>query len=118
MKARILACVAAERLVATMTIGRGEPASGISGLTFCGILCLDGWIQPIGGEPPRQVSSFQSRRILAFEWSSDGKRYVSSQATESSHVALATDSRSNLAHQNNEGWIIPGGLIHPSVSRP
>lgn len=48
------------------------------------------WIQPLGGAPPRQITSFQSGRVLAFDWSRDGKQFVFSQATESSYVALAT----------------------------
>ena len=48
------------------------------------------WLQPLAGEPPRQITNFQSGRILAFDWSRDGKQFVFSQATESSYVALAT----------------------------
>lgn len=50
-------------------------------------------VQPLGGESPRQITNFQSGRILAFDWSGDSKRFVFSQATESSHVALATGLR-------------------------
>ena len=48
------------------------------------------WIQPLDGAPPRQITNFQSGRILAFDWSRDGKQFVFSLATESSYVALAT----------------------------
>lgn len=47
------------------------------------------WLQPIAGEPPSQITNFQSGRILAFDWWRDGKQFVFSQATESSYVALA-----------------------------
>lgn len=33
------------------------------------------WLQPLGGEPPRQITNFQSGRILAFDWSRDGKQF-------------------------------------------
>jgi Tol biopolymer transport system component/DNA-binding winged helix-turn-helix (wHTH) protein len=49
------------------------------------------WLQPINGNaPPSQITNFQTGRILAFDWSRDGKQLVFSQATESSYVALAT----------------------------
>jgi Tol biopolymer transport system component len=40
------------------------------------------WIQPLDGAPPRQITSFESGRILAFDWSRDGKQFVFSQSTE------------------------------------
>lgn len=48
------------------------------------------WVQPLDGARPRQITSFTAGRILAFDWSRDGKQFVLSQATESSYVALAT----------------------------
>jgi eukaryotic-like serine/threonine-protein kinase len=48
------------------------------------------WVQPLDGAPARQITNFQSGRILAFDWSRDGRQFVFSQATESSYIALAT----------------------------
>ena len=48
------------------------------------------WIQPLDGGSARQITNYESGRILAFDWSRDGRQFVFSQATESSYVALAT----------------------------
>jgi len=51
------------------------------------------WAQPIAGGSPKQITNFDSERILAFDWSADGHYFVYSHAAESSYVALATELR-------------------------
>lgn len=48
------------------------------------------WVQPLNGNPPQQITRFQSGRILAFNWSPGGKRLAFSRAVESSYIALMT----------------------------
>jgi Tol biopolymer transport system component/DNA-binding winged helix-turn-helix (wHTH) protein len=51
------------------------------------------WSQDLVGGPPRRITSFESDRILSFDWSRDGKQLVFSRGSRSSDVVLMTDSR-------------------------
>jgi Tol biopolymer transport system component len=50
------------------------------------------WSQPIAGGPPRQITHFHDR-ILAYDWSPDGKRLAITRAKSSSDVVLISDFR-------------------------
>jgi Tol biopolymer transport system component len=45
------------------------------------------WSQPISGGPPRQLTHFHDR-ILAYDWSPDGKQLAITRAKSSSDVVL------------------------------
>ena len=46
------------------------------------------WIQPIDGSPGRQITHFNSERILSFHWSPDGRMWVSCGHRDSDVVLL------------------------------
>jgi len=50
------------------------------------------WSQPISGGPPRQITHFHDR-ILAYDWSPDGKRLAITRAKSSSDVVLISNFR-------------------------
>ena len=50
------------------------------------------WSQPISGGPPRQITHFHDR-ILAYDWSPDGKRLAITRARSSSDVVLISNFR-------------------------
>jgi eukaryotic-like serine/threonine-protein kinase len=51
------------------------------------------WIQPISGDPPRQLTEFKTDRIFAFDWSADGKWLACSRGPEQRDVVLIRDFR-------------------------
>ena len=51
------------------------------------------WIQPIDGAAPRQVTKFTSDRIVAHDWSPDGKMLAVSRSSSTSDVLLMTAER-------------------------
>jgi Tol biopolymer transport system component/predicted Ser/Thr protein kinase len=51
------------------------------------------WIQPIEGTPGRQITQFNSERILSFHWSSDGKRLGVLRGHTDSDVVLLQESK-------------------------
>ncbi|MGI9072314.1 MAG: hypothetical protein ACR2JB_13600 [Bryobacteraceae bacterium] len=48
------------------------------------------WSQPISSGPPRQLTHFHDR-ILAYDWSPDGKRLAITRAKYSSDVVLISN---------------------------
>ncbi len=50
------------------------------------------WSQPVSGGPPRQLTHFHDR-ILAYDWSPDGKRLAITRAKYSTDVVLITNFR-------------------------
>jgi Tol biopolymer transport system component len=51
------------------------------------------WEQPLNGNPPRQLTRFDSGRIFDFHWSRDGKRLLMCRGEVSSDVVLLSDLR-------------------------
>jgi hypothetical protein len=49
------------------------------------------WIQPLDAGPPRQLTSFNSDRIVDFAWTRDGSQLICLRAVESSYLALIRD---------------------------
>jgi Tol biopolymer transport system component len=48
----------------------------------------DIWLQPIDGSPPRQLTGLKAERILAFDWSRDGRSLAFVRGVETSDVVL------------------------------
>jgi Tol biopolymer transport system component len=46
------------------------------------------WIQPLEGGPPRQMTRFPDQRIIAYNWSHDGKLLALARATDRSDIVL------------------------------
>ena len=53
----------------------------------------DIWLQPIDGSPPKQLTAFKAERILAFDWSRDGRSLAFVRSVETSDVVLIEQSR-------------------------
>ena len=51
------------------------------------------WSQPISGEPPKQITHFNSDLIRSFDLSRDGKQLVMNRGTASRDVVLIRDVR-------------------------
>jgi Tol biopolymer transport system component/predicted Ser/Thr protein kinase len=51
------------------------------------------WSQPISGEPPKQITHFNSTLIRSFDLSSDGKQLVMDRGTANRDVVLIRDLR-------------------------
>ena len=51
------------------------------------------WIQPVDGTPGRQITHFNSERILSFHWSPDGKRLGILRGHTDSDVVLLQESK-------------------------
>jgi eukaryotic-like serine/threonine-protein kinase len=51
------------------------------------------WIQPIDGSPGRQITHFNSERILSFHWSPDGKNVGIVRGHQDSDVVLLQESK-------------------------
>ncbi len=51
------------------------------------------WLQPINGDSPRQLTTFKSDRIFAFEWSHDGKKLIVARGMVASDVVLISNFR-------------------------
>ena len=51
------------------------------------------WLQPINGDSPRQLTTFKSDRIFAFEWSRDGKKLIVARGMVASDVVLISNFR-------------------------
>jgi Tol biopolymer transport system component/DNA-binding winged helix-turn-helix (wHTH) protein len=48
----------------------------------------DIWLQPLDGSPPRQLTNFKVERIIAFDWSPDGRSLAFVRNIETSDVVL------------------------------
>jgi Tol biopolymer transport system component/DNA-binding winged helix-turn-helix (wHTH) protein len=48
----------------------------------------DIWLQPLDGSPPKQLTGFKAERILAFDWSRDGRSLVVVRGVETRDVVL------------------------------
>ena len=46
------------------------------------------WLQPLDGSPPRQLTNFKAERIIAFDWSPDGRSLAAVSSLETSDVVL------------------------------
>jgi Tol biopolymer transport system component len=46
------------------------------------------WNRPLDGSPPKQLTHFQSDRIVSFAWSRDGKQLALARGTETSDCRL------------------------------
>ena len=51
------------------------------------------WEQKLTGGPPKQITSFQSGRIFAFDWSHDGKQLALTRGSNSSDVIMISNFR-------------------------
>jgi eukaryotic-like serine/threonine-protein kinase len=51
------------------------------------------WQQKLTGEPPKQITNFESGQIFDFDWSRDGKLLALTRGSESSDVILITNFR-------------------------
>ena len=51
------------------------------------------WLQPVSGEPPKQLTSFKSSRIFSFDWSLDGRQLILSRGTVTSDVVMISNFR-------------------------
>lgn len=51
------------------------------------------WLQPINGDAPRQLTTFQSDRIFFFDWSHDGKQLLVARGLVASDVVLISNFR-------------------------
>ena len=51
------------------------------------------WLQPITGEPAKQLTSFKSDRVFSFDWSRDGKQLIFSRGAVSGDVVLISEFR-------------------------
>jgi Tol biopolymer transport system component len=51
------------------------------------------WSMPVGGGPPRQLTSFTSGRIFSFAFSPDGKRLAMGRGSTTGDVVLITNYR-------------------------
>ena len=51
------------------------------------------WLQPVSGEPAKQLTSFRSNRIFSFDWSTDGQELILSRGTVTSDVVLISNFR-------------------------
>ncbi|MFS8086997.1 MAG: TolB family protein [Acidobacteriota bacterium] len=51
------------------------------------------WIQPVSGEPAKQLTNFKADQIFAFDWSRNGKQLIFSRGTVTSDVVLITTFR-------------------------
>ena len=60
------------------------------------------WLQPVGGGPPRALTTFDWGQIFSFDWSRDG-RLVYSRGMSTSDVVLIRDT----AQKPNSGWLRP-----------
>ena len=49
------------------------------------------WLQPLTGEPARQLSSFKEGGILQREWSADGKRVAIVRGTATSDAVIISN---------------------------
>jgi Tol biopolymer transport system component/DNA-binding winged helix-turn-helix (wHTH) protein len=49
------------------------------------------WIQPLDASQPRQLTNFNSDRIVDFGWTRDGSQLICLRAVESSYIALIND---------------------------
>jgi len=45
-------------------------------------------LQPLDGSPPKQLTAFKAERILAFNWSRDGRSLAFIRGIETSDVVL------------------------------
>ena len=50
------------------------------------------WLQPLGGSPGKQISNFNSERIIDFHWSLDGGKVGMIRGHTDSDVVLLRDS--------------------------
>jgi hypothetical protein len=48
----------------------------------------DIWRQPLDGSPPKQLTNFKAERILAFDWSRDGRSLAFVRNVETRDVVL------------------------------
>ena len=46
------------------------------------------WIQPLDGNPPKQLTNFTNDQIFAYAWSRDGKRLACARGNQISDVVL------------------------------
>jgi Tol biopolymer transport system component len=53
------------------------------------------WIQPLSGEPARQLTDFDQDQIFAFAWSPDGKSLALVRGVNAKSVILMKDFRAN-----------------------
>ncbi len=51
------------------------------------------WLQPVSGEPAKQLTSFKTDQIFAFDWSRNGKQVIFSRGAVISDVVLITTFR-------------------------
>jgi serine/threonine protein kinase/Tol biopolymer transport system component len=51
------------------------------------------WLQPVSGEPAKQLTSFKSSQIFSFDWSTDGQKLILSRGTVTSDVVLISNFR-------------------------
>jgi Tol biopolymer transport system component len=76
-------------------VGDGRWAPDSDAITY--IATRDGvsniWRQPLGNEPPKQITRFESGRIFSFDWSPDGKQIAFSRGEEISDAVLLSDLR-------------------------
>jgi Tol biopolymer transport system component len=48
----------------------------------------DIWAQPLDGSPPKQLTHFKAEKIIAFDWSPDGRTFAFVRGVETSDVIL------------------------------
>ena len=51
------------------------------------------WLQPLVGGKPKQLTNFTSDHIYAFDWSRDGKQFVTARGSASSDIVLIRNFR-------------------------
>jgi Tol biopolymer transport system component len=49
------------------------------------------WMQPLTGEPPRQLTNFSEDQMFAFAWSQDGKKLACVRGVIAKSVVLMKD---------------------------
>jgi len=66
------------------------------------------WIQPLDGNPPRQLTDFKSDRIFSFDWWPDRNWLALSRGPEQRDVVLMTDFK--WARDNSSRHIVHVGM--------